>query len=327
VRSSGAVQIALRMSEKLVLPAALIYDYHFDTNAFPIASANYELCTEFREALVGDAPLEDCRCFAGECPVRIASDAIRRDRRRVPKDLGPRICPSGFWGYRHALGLPVTIHDRGADANDTTRDAPSYIVFRDKARVALGISTDPKFKRFPDHKLALKKLAILLGEASTTRDDVLRMLKTPAAEVIYLYCHGGVDGKTPFLSVGPTHSDPITPDNIDLLWDDEETPLVFINGCHTTALHPEAALDFVSTFVDARASGVIGTEITISESLACAFAEQCLGRFLGTAKAADPEMTIAESVRGARLALLQMGNPLGLVYIPFSVSSLRLKAA
>jgi len=40
-------------------------------------------------------------------------------------------------------------------------------------------------------------------------------------------------------------------------------PLVFINGCHTTALEPRRALELVSAFVvDAFASGVIGTEIS-----------------------------------------------------------------
>ena len=35
-------------------------------------------------------------------------------------------------------------------------------------------------------------------------------------------------------------------------------------------------------------------------------------------------MPLGKAVRGARLALLQQGNPLGLVYIPYAVASLRL---
>ena len=92
-------------------------------------------------------------------------------------------------------------------------------------------------------------------------------------------------------------------------------PLVFINGCHTTALTPERALDLVTSFVEnANAAGVIGTEITIFEPLACEFAEHSLKWFL------DGE-PIGECVRRARVALLAKHNPLGLVYIPFVLGS------
>jgi hypothetical protein len=54
--------------------------------------------------------------------------------------------------------------------------------------------------------------------------------------------------------------------------------------------------------------------------LASAFAEECLKRFF----AGDP---IGDAVRGARLALLKQGNPLGLAYVPFVLPSLRLRQA
>jgi hypothetical protein len=94
-------------------------------------------------------------------------------------------------------------------------------------------------------------------------------------------------------------------------------PLIFINGCHTTALEPEKAVEFVSAFIERAAAGVIGTEITIFEPLACAFAEECLKHFLQAVPNGD-------AVRIARLALLQKGNPLGLVYIPFVLPGLHL---
>jgi hypothetical protein len=93
---------------------------------------------------------------------------------------------------------------------------------------------------------------------------------------------------------------------------------VFINGCNTTSLEPKAAFDFVSSFVqEVHAAGVIGTEITVFEPLARAFAEAALERFLNGAP-------IGEAVRQARLSLLKDGNPLGLVYVPFVIGSLRL---
>ena len=95
-------------------------------------------------------------------------------------------------------------------------------------------------------------------------------------------------------------------------------PLVFINGCHTTALEPEQAIEFISPFIEnANAAGVIGTEITIFEPLATVFAEECLRRFLNDAP-------IGEAIRGARLKLLKNANPLGLVYIPYVIADLHL---
>ena len=96
-------------------------------------------------------------------------------------------------------------------------------------------------------------------------------------------------------------------------------PLVFINGCQTAAVEPLQALEFISPLVTyAHGAGVIGTEITIFEELATVFAEACLGRFL-------PGESIGAAMGGARLSLLQEGNPLGLVFIPFVIASLALK--
>ena len=54
------------------------------------------------------------------------------------------------------------------------------------------------------------------------------------------------------------------------------------------------------------------------------FAEECFKRFIGAPPHKEP-MPIGKAVRGARLELLRQGNPLGLVYIPYAVASLRLQ--
>ena len=323
-RRAGAVQIAIRMIDRLVFPAALVYDYHWDTNAFEIDSTPYQLCPQFREAILSGAALETCGCFGDSCPVRIKGDALKSGG--LLADLGPLICPSGFWGYRHALGMPLTLTPSG-DPKNTPADAPGFILFSDTPHVAAGISTDPDLKGFGPHAKELRKRAPAIDwrSAQQTRGDVLKMLRSIDVQLIYFYCHGGVLGEdTPFLSVGHDEA-PITPDNISGVQWARSNPLVFINGCHTTALDPATALDFVSTFIDAKAGGVVGTEITISEVLACAFAEECLSRFLVPDGASGDTLTIGQAVRSARLALLKMGNPLGLVYIPFALESLRLK--
>jgi hypothetical protein len=145
--------------------------------------------------------------------------------------------------------------------------------------------------------------------------------------LLYFYCHGGIRANTnlPYLEIGK--SDKFGPDDLigeGISWK-EPNPLVFINGCHTTSLNPEITLDFVSSFVQqSGAAGVIGTEITIFEPLAAKFAEECLSRFVGAAPH-NESMPIGKAVRGARLELLKQGNPLGLVYIPYAVATLRLQ--
>ena len=87
----------------------------------------------------------------------------------------------------------------------------------------------------------------------------------------------------------------------------------------TAALEPEKAIEFVSAVVSrASAAGVIGTEITIFEPLATKFAEAFLDSFMRKC------LSIGESIKLARLSLLEQFNPLGLVYIPFALPGLRL---
>jgi hypothetical protein len=147
-------------------------------------------------------------------------------------------------------------------------------------------------------------------------------MREAGIHLLYFYCHGGVQDRVPFLKVGGPGERGITGDLLfseRIRWSSPR-PLVFINGCRTTELEPETAIELVSSLVRrAQAAGVIGTEITVFEPLARDFAEAYLQRFLNGA-------TVGEAVRGARLALLARGNPLGLAYIPFALESLQLVA-
>lgn len=295
MRTPGLLQIALKESPSFILPAALIYDYPLDVD---LPDAACSICQSFTNSLNAAAPLEQTGCFNGNCPTR---------------DVDSVICPSGFWGYRHNLGLPLSV------AN--APDAPTEIAWQTKPVLTVASSTDPQFTRRKKHLEVMQKLrADIEWNYGDTRDDVLRELKNTKPHLVYFYCHGGVSETRPYLQVGSDKSGNISPSNLrakKIFWDTPR-PLVFINGCHTTALEPEKAIEFISAFIEtADAAGVVGTEITIFEPLATAFAEDCLRRFLdGT--------PIGESVRTARLKLLKDGNPLGLVYIPYVMANLRL---
>jgi hypothetical protein len=320
----GLLQIALKLSPRAVLPAAVIYDYAWKPDQFDFDKTVFELCPTFSQAIEdarnGGPALEDCGCFKGACHVKAQTDEVTKEgSKKTLYDLPPMICPSGFWGYRHSLGLPLTIDG----IND---EAPPLINFGEKLNMIAGVSSDPFFVERDPHFSRLEKLKSLTVERFEKCGPIITRMKGTVPHLLYFYCHGGIraDSELPYLGIG--ESDRFGPEDVlgnKISWKDPH-PLVFINGCRTTSLNPEVTLDFVSSFVQqAGASGVVGTEITIFEPLAVAFAEAFLRRFLGISpfKAGTQ---IGKAIRGARLELLQRGNPLGLVYIPYAIATLSL---
>ena len=294
--SPGYVQFVLQKGARNVLPLAALYDHKLDTGV-PSSEA-YSLCDTFVKTLKENKPLAKSPCFTKGCE--------HRDDKYV-------VCPSGFWGFRHYLGFPHSISH--------TPFAPAEIFYRDKLEVAMAAWAGDDFKMREEHKKHLQSTLKKAGwYYAEDRDQAIQELKEHQPHLVYLYCHGGVSDTVPYLLVGDNESRVLTSDFIgmeDILWD-ESTPLVFINGCHTTALEPEQALEFVSAFVEnALAAGVIGTEITIFEPLATSFAETFLSYFIKGVPA-------GKAIRDARLDILQQYNPLGLVYIPYVISGLQL---
>jgi hypothetical protein len=296
MRTHGLVQVALKERADHVFPAALLYDYPIDTNA-----AQLSVCPTFASALENKVPLHESICFTEGCDTYGRLD---------------RVCPSGFWGYRHALGLPVSTKH--------TRDAPLTLRAADGVEFTVLVSTDPRLLLRVNHLEEIqRRCAPTRWNMADSRDASLQRLKQGAPHLVYFYGHGGLTrDKLPFIEVGaPNSGGGILKDNLiayNIAWR-EPQPLVFLNGCHTTALEPEAAFSLVTAFVeDCAAAGVIGTEITIFEPLAVRFAEECLRYFF------VDKLPIGEAVRRARLMLLSESNPLGLVYIPFVHSGLHL---
>jgi hypothetical protein len=294
MRQPGLIQISGRRSARELVPAALIYDQPLNTQAEDI-----RLCPAFRDALASHRPLHKEACFQGNCPHH-GDEAV--------------VCPSGFWGYRHHLGFPVSLATDGIDL-----DAGSIIPLRSEPAIDCCFSIDPEFVLRDDHLKCLRKLFPNGWSEGGSFDAVRQLLSGSTSQIIYFYCHGGLKGTVPYILVGDGPG--ITRDNIRAFkWNWRASrPLVFMNGCHTSALEPSHALDLVTGFIEtAGASGVVGTEITIFEPLACAFAEAFIEAFV------HRKMAMGKATRSARLKLLEDGCPLGLVYIPFALASLRL---
>jgi hypothetical protein len=238
------------------------------------------------------------------------------------------VCPGGLWGYRHSIGIPVSLESETEWAKHATTpwkppkagDPPSTIAVKDRLEFGVSIST-VGLTGWPIHEQGLHSLSDRLGwHVAENRDKTFDMMKTASPHVVYFYCHGGVEKNQPFIQVGPDDGSLIFGGNLfdnDVLWS-APRPLVFINGCHTTDVEPEKAHELVSAFVAmSRASGVIGTDITIFEPLAREFAETFFAAFF----AGQP---VGEAVRTARLAMLARSNPLGLVYNAYALAGLRL---
>ncbi|MEU8234457.1 hypothetical protein AB0C12_33125 [Actinoplanes sp. NPDC048967] len=294
------IEVANLAEARQTVPAALFYDHPYDRTAAK------SICATFQTALDQGTDLAGIPCFLGACP-----DYQRRDV----------ICPSGFWGFRHYLGVPQsaanTLDETGADLSG----GATTIRYRGRPDVVIGLATELGL----DHPEQIRRLGAGLP-VQQSRRDLLDAFEDPDVEphLIYLYCHGGVQGFRPTLRVGPrTEVNKIIGDDIRQVayWPDSR-PLVFLNGCRTSAVEPQHASAFVDVFVRAaQASGLIGTETITYERLAADFAEAMLPRFL------SGRQTLAEAVRSARLMLLAQGNPLGLIYTPYAPPNLRMESA
>jgi hypothetical protein len=307
MRQPGLIQVALKERPEWVLPAALIYDHELD-GGMPIES--YQLCGQFLADLAAGTVLETAPCFVGDCPNRVAHKTT--------------ICPGGLWGFRHALGFPISVG--AAEVAPADREIAARITYTGAIELDAGIATDPGLTEWDRHEVELRRLRDDTSwQVARTREATFALLRDGRPHVVYFYCHGGVANRFPYLQVGDAtrgegqiYADNLRSERIS--WK-QQPPLVFINGCHTAALEPESAYQLVSGFVKlSSAAGVIGTEITIFEPLARAFAEEFLRRFLG----GEP---VGTAIRGARLRLLAQGNPLGLVYIPYAIASLQMVEA
>jgi hypothetical protein len=76
-------------------------------------------------------------------------------------------------------------------------------------------------------------------------------------------------------------------------------------------------------FVNAKASGIIGTEITVHSFLATEFAQGFFKRFIAKDHP-DQRQNVGQIIRDLRLELLMKRNPLGLVYTAYCSADLRL---
>ena len=305
--STARIQAVWMKSAKRVFPWALVYDHPL------IFEPGNQVCPDFLKAIEGGADaaaLAKHQCFVAGC--------AHRDDPNI-------VCPSGFWGFRHVIEQPLsTLPSEKAEADATigTRatDAVDTIPIGPSANLLLGYSKN--LDQYEQHRAQIEKLA---GVSPQSDFDLFRIgkgLQRVDLNVVYFYCHGGNKHGKPWLGVGaqpPQQFYSQMLHSMKVNWPAVH-PLVFINGCNTVGISPDDLLTFNERFARSRAAGVIGTEISIPETLGSAFGRRFLEGFLK----GEP---VGELIRRLRLELLAGYNPLGLAYTPYCLANLRVVAA
>ncbi|GAA1579563.1 hypothetical protein GCM10009789_36640 [Kribbella sancticallisti] len=293
-RPGGIVDIAPRADSVFVPPMAGLYDLNLDTDR----NIDIAFCPEAEDTLRSRTPLTDTTCFGPE-GCRHADDET--------------VCPSGFWGLRHDIGVPVS---------DTTDEnvQPRLDVGLGGSRGAL-IGTVPEQVVTGVTAHAQAVVTRLPGSIHVTdRNAWFTEAARPATyPILYFLCHGEDRPRGgPVLVLdrlgrpGISRSN-LTAKKVAL----SHQPLVVMNACDTAALEPERAISLVKGFTYNGAGAVVGTEITIFTSLAYGFALT----FLDAVLAGN---SLGSALRTSRLELLRMGNPLGLAYILYGLPDARM---
>jgi hypothetical protein len=180
MRTPGLIQVAIAESPRQHIPATLFYDYRLDT---AVERGEYTICSGFLEALDKEAGLEESECFRGHCRSRNSADEDRV------------VCPSGFWGFRHELGMPLSVK--------SSSDTPATIIFEKDPLMVAAVSTDPAFTLWSRHEQIVRQFrANLEWTCASNRSELFAILKKSNPHVLYFYCHGGIKNGLPYIQVG-----------------------------------------------------------------------------------------------------------------------------
>jgi hypothetical protein len=307
-----------------VIPWAVLYDRRYDAQANDADGkrAGTGFCPASLPDPDGNLPVKECfgkGCLLSGHPQKRATDS--QGRTLLPETV---VCPLHFWGFRYSIEIPPQQVAPGAGGAPMCED----IQVAGKAKVAVGVNCT--LSLYDDH---VKELAAASTKIPTEwhnpgeydRGKIVTMLEDPELAAIYFYCHavGSAKDAARLIFQGPNTSDPkeeIKP--ADLTGGDWlRRPLVFLNGCNTVGYSPRSLSRFFQKLVDDRAAaGVIGTEITVREQLACEIAKRFFMSFLDG-------MAAGPALLNARRVLLAKNNPLGLVYTLYASAGLMLKTA
>jgi hypothetical protein len=164
--------------------------------------------------------------------------------------------------------------------------------------------------------------AALVEPQLTSRAGVEAAIREDPKDVLYFYCHITEDRTrpgqhAPAIGLG---GDQVTGKDISGWGRASESvrhPLVILNGCHSAEVGPEELYNLVNPFVRwVKASGLIGTEVTIGQGLG----GWAMELFLTELR----QHPVGMALRSARWQMFRRGNLMGLAYTPYCLAGLTL---
>ncbi|HXW86992.1 MAG TPA: CHAT domain-containing protein [Streptosporangiaceae bacterium] len=301
MRAPAVVELAPAHGSNIVPPLAGLYDIDLDSDP----SVPLTLCPEAKAALEAGVSLADLTCFSRGC-----ADASLQI-----------VCPSGFWGLRHDIAVPLTL---GTAAGPEPRNLAGPAT---PSAVLVGTPPDEVITGASDHATSIQaRFDTRQSTHVSSRADWFTAAHRPDGlkySVVYFLCHAKETSSSgSIILLGPLDGPGISRSNLQAYKIDfDQHPVVVLNACASAALEAEKAVNLVQGFTYHGASAVIGTEITVFTSLAYAFGVSFVDAFV-TSRA-----PLGAALRMARLDLLRQWNPLGLVYVGYGLAGLRWASA
>ena len=154
----GFVEFASKRSARMVVPASILYDYPLDTNK------DLQVCADALSAILGHDDLAAHPCFTGDCPSYHNPTVV---------------CPGGFWGFRHGIGLPQSRGERvdgqaEGEADTVLVDSWPEIRHTEKPGFIIGVADDLR----GDHVTQILELGDSQSRIEGQRDKLLADLRS-----------------------------------------------------------------------------------------------------------------------------------------------------
>ncbi|WP_234467527.1 CHAT domain-containing protein [Streptomyces sp. MBT62] len=235
------------------------------------------------------------------------------------------LCPYGFWGLSSLIEQPPP---SGRDLRTVVHEGQDHVTLL----AAMGASLNQQLTTAHVERLRDGPPACRLERPPiSTERELVTALGPEDMDVVYFYCHCGYERRSElaavdrYLDFGDYSIKPIDVKRWarGRAWEDphwsRRSPLVVLNGCHTTEVNSGTLNDFVGAFTQwAGASGVVGTEVIVEQGLAGWVMEQLLTHLLTGA-------SVASALRSTRWAMLHRGNVMGLAYTAHCLANLTLR--
>ncbi|MFD3724090.1 CHAT domain-containing protein [Streptomyces sp. NPDC058671] len=306
----AVIQIARTVQRPFVIPWQILYELPLEHPELGVRVC--PAVDEYGPGGTGEWP-PPASCPHGEDHDRALAERPRR----------AFLCPYGFWGMAHILEIPEP---------PPGRRSLDHIVTDSTAQPTMvtGIGADLNDKLLKTHLSRMGSQAPGIASTPdsplTDATEFLDALTPSTMDVVYLLSHCKRTGPSERTHALVFADQKLTSDDVAVWARDEwpkdhwagRRPLVLLNACYTAEITASTMAGFVTNFVAAGASGVVGTETLVEQNVASSAMESFLTDFAAGS-------TAGEAVRLMRWRLLRRGNLLGFSYTPYCAADLRLR--